>query len=323
MIRLLKSSYRDRRGEIGTYKWYQSLTLLAKNFSKNEDLQDLKRSKGALARIEKALKEKMEAQKKDLSRLQEDLSVKCCHYRDAKDKIQDLSDEIEKLKAKYNDAEFSFKKFESSSQILNNMLDQQLHKNDKGELEKEEANEKHMTYGPKIVSENVETRTTKETNSAGKDVSVTNVSKTSAEEVKDAEVKPSTSKFIPSVFQSHASRSIKSYLSAQSTPYFPQQCQERRCHGFTNQNHFRNDRSCYFQRLTCGSNSPVYAPFPKKQTCFACGKPSHIARNCIHQTTKFYQKVTPKIKVCSNPRKVERPKNLNDLKQIINRMVLE
>ncbi|KAL8265781.1 hypothetical protein R6Q59_003125 [Mikania micrantha] len=167
--------------------------------------------------------------------------------------------------------------------------------------EKEEANEKHMTYGPKIASENVETGATKETNSPGKDVSFTNVSKTSAEEVNDAEVKPCNSKFIPSVFQSHASGSIKSDMSTE----------KKRCHGCVNQNYFWNDRSCYFQRSSCGSNSSFYAPYEKKQTCFACGKPSHIARNCIHRPTEFYQKVTPKVKVCSNPRKFERAKVVN------------
>ncbi|KAL8228485.1 hypothetical protein R6Q57_016069 [Mikania cordata] len=61
-------------------------------------------------------------------------------------------------------------------------------------ISEEEANEKHMTYGPKIDSENVETESTKETDSVSKGVSVTNVSEISSEKVKDAEVKPSNSK---------------------------------------------------------------------------------------------------------------------------------
>ncbi|KAD6454818.1 hypothetical protein E3N88_09524 [Mikania micrantha] len=223
-----------------------------------EDLHDLKRSKSVLARSEKALKEKVEAQKKDISRLQSDLSVKSCHHIDAKDKIQELSDEIEKLRAKYNDSEFSFKKFESASQIVKNLLDQQLHGNNKRSLglgyksvpppfkdnytsmsisEEEIAKEKQMTYGPKIVFENVENESTKETDCVGKGVNVTSDSETSAEEVKDDELKPSNSKFVPSVFQSHASGNIKFTLNAESTPYIPQQCHEREGNGFANENH--------------------------------------------------------------------------------------
>ncbi|KAL8251311.1 hypothetical protein R6Q59_035004 [Mikania micrantha] len=47
-------------------------------------------------------------------------------------------------------------------------------------FEEEEGNEKHMTYGPKISFENVETVSTNVANSMGKDVNVTNVYETTA-----------------------------------------------------------------------------------------------------------------------------------------------
>ncbi|KAL8202170.1 hypothetical protein R6Q57_011317 [Mikania cordata] len=40
--------------------------------------------------------------------------------------------------------------------------------------------------------------------------------------------------------------------------------------------------------------------FHEKVCCFACGRPGHIARNCLHRPTEFFygknQKVTPKAK---------------------------
>ncbi|XP_022019043.1 uncharacterized protein LOC110919074 [Helianthus annuus] len=61
-----------------------------------------------------------------------------------------------------------------------------------------------------------------------------------------------------------------------------------------------------------GSNGSGYAPYVKKQTCYNCGIPSHIARNCTHHPYVSYytqhQRVTPRDRSYSKPMKVEKPK---------------
>ncbi|KAL8226693.1 hypothetical protein R6Q57_016525 [Mikania cordata] len=49
--------------------------------------------------------------------------------------------------------------------------------------------------------------------------------------------------------------------------------------------------------------------FHQKVCCYACGKPCHIARHCLHRPTEFFygknQKVTPKEKPYSNPMRID------------------
>ncbi|XP_022004663.1 uncharacterized protein LOC110902270 [Helianthus annuus] len=66
-----------------------------------QDYQDLKNKNFTLAKNEKLYKEKIEAQRKDIVQLKEDLSAKNCNFLDALATISDLTKELEDLKVKY------------------------------------------------------------------------------------------------------------------------------------------------------------------------------------------------------------------------------
>ena len=77
------------------------------------------------------LKKKLEAQIKILNRVKEEYSTKCVHYRFAKEKIANLTIKLDALKAKFKDADFNFKKFDVSSEIVELMIKKQLNWKDK------------------------------------------------------------------------------------------------------------------------------------------------------------------------------------------------
>ncbi|KAI3689359.1 hypothetical protein L2E82_47314 [Cichorium intybus] len=87
---------------------------------------DLKNKIYNLKKGWKPLKEKLEAQTKDVKRIKEEYSEKSCHYRFAKEKIVDLTAELDALKAKFNDADFTFKKLDVSSAVVESMIEQQF-----------------------------------------------------------------------------------------------------------------------------------------------------------------------------------------------------
>ncbi|MFS7955456.1 putative transcription factor interactor and regulator CCHC(Zn) family [Helianthus anomalus] len=61
-----------------------------------------------------------------------------------------------------------------------------------------------------------------------------------------------------------------------------------------------------------GSNGLTYAHYVKKQTCYNCRIPGHIARNCTHRPNVPYytqnQRITSRDRSYSKPMKVEKPK---------------
>ena len=90
------------------------------------EVEDLKYHGYTLRQSQKPLKEKLEAQTKDYHRIQEEYSVKCCHYKDAKKKIENLTAELDALKAKFQDANFNFKRFDVSSEKVEIMIENHL-----------------------------------------------------------------------------------------------------------------------------------------------------------------------------------------------------
>ncbi|TLX69014.1 hypothetical protein E9993_23135 [Labilibacter sediminis] len=71
----------------------------------------------------RAALEKLEATQSDNKKLQEEHSVARVQLRVAKDQIAELSAELSALKAKYNDADFTFKKFDVSSVVVESMIE--------------------------------------------------------------------------------------------------------------------------------------------------------------------------------------------------------
>ena len=68
----------------------------------------------------------MEAAVSDFHRIQHEFSEKSGHLKDVKAKIGFLTAELEALKEKYNDADFNFKKFDVSSEVVETMIEKQL-----------------------------------------------------------------------------------------------------------------------------------------------------------------------------------------------------
>ncbi|MFS7980327.1 putative transcription factor interactor and regulator CCHC(Zn) family [Helianthus anomalus] len=135
-----------------------------------QDYQDIKNKNFSLSKNEKLYKEKIEAQRKDIIKLKDDVSVKTAHFLEAQEKVCILTKELEDIRERYQINELNIKKFDSSSKLVKNLCDQQLaYKEKKGRglgynqtpppyndnytylpmTEEEMKNESNMTYGPK------------------------------------------------------------------------------------------------------------------------------------------------------------------------------
>ena len=106
---------------IDTIKFYRQQHELLIRVEK-----DLKNEIYNIKKDQKPLKEKVEAQAKDLTRIKEEYSQKCVHYRFAKEEIAKLTAELDTLKAKFEKADFNFKKFDVSSNVVETMIEKQL-----------------------------------------------------------------------------------------------------------------------------------------------------------------------------------------------------
>ncbi|KAF5819132.1 putative transcription factor interactor and regulator CCHC(Zn) family [Helianthus annuus] len=135
-----------------------------------QDYQDIKNKNFTLSKNEKLYKEKIEAQRKDIIKLKDDVSVKTAHFLEAQEKVCILTKELEDIRDRYQINELNIKKFDSSSKLVKNLCDQQLaYKKKKGcslgfnqapppyndnytylpMTGEEMMNESKMTYGPK------------------------------------------------------------------------------------------------------------------------------------------------------------------------------
>ena len=98
-------------------KFYRELN---ENFIR--EIEDLKYEGFQLTNAQKRLKEKIESQAKDYRRIQQEYSIKANQLLFAKEEIVKLTTEIGVLKAQFAEADFYFKKFETSSTVVENML---------------------------------------------------------------------------------------------------------------------------------------------------------------------------------------------------------
>ncbi|KAJ0853333.1 putative transcription factor interactor and regulator CCHC(Zn) family [Helianthus annuus] len=144
-----------------------------------QDYNDIKNKNFTLSKNEKLYKEKIEAQRKDIIKLKDDVSVKTAHFLEAQEKVCILTKELEDIRNRYQINELNIKKFDSSSKLVKNLCDQQIaFKEKKGRglgytqtpppyndnytylpmTEEEMLNESKMTYGSKNHKSSVHDR---------------------------------------------------------------------------------------------------------------------------------------------------------------------
>ncbi|XP_035838842.1 uncharacterized protein LOC110924338 [Helianthus annuus] len=316
-----------------------------------QDYQDIKNKNFSLSKNEKLYKEKIEAQRKDIIKLKDDVSVKTAHFLEAQEKVCILTKELEDIRNRYQINELNIKKFDSSSKLVKNLCDQQLaYKEKKGRglgynqtpppyndnytylpmTEEEMMNESKMTYGSKnnkssvhdrhvepqkstplnfvpkgTIDPNVSSSCADDSSECGDDCfsanvcdpnvsnvsvheSVTDFSKEEAvtlteksqENVSKREIKTETE----SSFQNDPVEIIKDEKHHPSESHdcasSDQQVQKNseKAHG-TQATQARSSRPT--KSATAASCQNIHTL--KRQTCFNCGIPGHIARNCVHR----------------------------------------
>ena len=386
-----------------------------------KEINKLKYFNSEFLKNEAIYKKKREAEHKDVLKLKSLLSDKECLYRDSKKRIDEITLKLNKTETELSLTKITVEKFNLSSKVVEDMINSQLHGKDKSGIGFKEVeppfnhNYSSMPHSSEKDQDMVYGTGCQPSSSSEKElyvpltvdpeipcVNVADAFESCAEKViltgdNCGEVRPSKSKFVPSVFrnssvvktsvfeknklstaecdkmrndfkrkfvkpitdserkvfkqtngdflkakEAKASESVpmalKSVLSAESKPFVPQQhakhsfeklhqnfgrsnercCHMKECNDFAGSNHSRYERSYSSQPSSYGSNNVDYASYARKQTCYACGKPGHIARNCFHRPTNYYygknQKVTPKVNLNSKPMKVEKPKVVNNQK---------
>ncbi|KAJ0946943.1 putative transcription factor interactor and regulator CCHC(Zn) family [Helianthus annuus] len=91
-----------------------------------EDYNEIKRKNFTLTKNEKLFKEKIEAQRKDIVQLKDDVSVATAQLMIVKEKLCEVTKELENVRDKYQINQLNIKKFDSSSKLVKNLCDQQL-----------------------------------------------------------------------------------------------------------------------------------------------------------------------------------------------------
>ena len=106
-------------------KYHEQNELLVREVS------DLKNEIYEIKKTNKPLKEKLDAQNKDLTRIRDEYSTKRVHHHYAKEEISKLTVKLDALKAKFKDSEFNFKKIDVSSEIVESIIEKRLKWKDK------------------------------------------------------------------------------------------------------------------------------------------------------------------------------------------------
>ncbi|KAI3744682.1 hypothetical protein L1987_57771 [Smallanthus sonchifolius] len=260
-----------------------------------EEITQLRYANAEHKRYENIFKDKIEANKNDFPKLEMDFRNKECLYRDALKRIDDPSLKLNDAVTQLANTKLTIEKIDHSRSVVYDMLDSQVRKKGNpgiGYHVVEHAFNGNFTSMPSVQHEDVEmeygvgrkpdqpSSSTQSTPVSGgssvKHVNVTNPSKFCvATELVEGIVEDcrSDDEEESRVFKSK-SVSFKNTLSG-----------------------FQNSATCvdsglniclengYFTSSPQWSSSwdtGYYAPYPRRQTCYVCGNPGHLARNCVH-----------------------------------------
>ncbi|KAJ0542188.1 putative transcription factor interactor and regulator CCHC(Zn) family [Helianthus annuus] len=182
-IAFMTSAFEDRNSAPDDEVPAENLAYRLHNVELIQDYKDLKNKNFTLVKNEKLYKEKIEAQKKDITKLKEELSVSNCNQLYDREIMNDLIKELEELKLKYQLNEINIKKYDTSSKLVKDICDIQLeYKEKKGcglgykkvpppynhnytympYSTEELTNEDMMTYGPKTGKSSINSRSVNE-----------------------------------------------------------------------------------------------------------------------------------------------------------------
>ena len=249
----------------------------------------------------------MEAAVKDFKRIAEEHSITASYLIFAKEDIAKLTAELDALKAKYNDADFNFKKFDVSSTVVETMIEKQLKfKNqDKDKLglgynevpppfndnytlplESKES-ETPMVHG-KPSSETTNVNDTNVSTSCAGKILVDEGHKNEHLPLKTSDLFSVDSKTV----LNDASEPVSAIFDATSKPValiepivfvkpgFKSVASKCVCMCDCNNDLKQRQKSNYGASTSSGPKQTSTTPVLKKQTCFSCGIAGHIARNC-------------------------------------------
>ena len=90
------------------------------------EVEDLRYEGYQLRKGQKPLKAELEAKTKDFRKLQEDYSNKCENYDYVVKQNAELVAEVESLKGKFETAKLDVRKYDFSSEVVANMIDQSM-----------------------------------------------------------------------------------------------------------------------------------------------------------------------------------------------------
>ncbi|TLX69632.1 hypothetical protein E9993_22845, partial [Labilibacter sediminis] len=299
---------------IAKMNWYkEQLEIMTRK------AEDLSYEKYELKKEMKPLKVKLEATTKDFKRIAEENSVNRGWLRLEKEENAKLTAELEALKAKYQDNEFSIRKFDASRTAVETLIDEQTRyrnqdKEKKGigynevpppwndnytsPLETKES-EEPMQYGKPtaVVAPTAEKQEDCASTSKSKsdDLNDTNVSSSCAGEHLDEghEQDNMSSKSNDSVPVSSSTCVVEpgSVAEPNASVKSGSKSADSKCVcSCSCGNSLKQNQPKTKSQNQPGTKSPYFGPGPnpnhpplKRQTCFNCGIPGHIARNCPHR----------------------------------------
>ncbi|MFS7899494.1 putative transcription factor interactor and regulator CCHC(Zn) family [Helianthus anomalus] len=321
-----------------------------------KDFDEFKNETYPIRKTHKILKEKVEAQHKDIRRLEQDLSQKSCVYLDAQQKIAELTAELDSVKTSFKENDFHLKKIDKSSSLVSNIVGEHA----KFEGQKAQGlgyNQVPPPFNHNYTSSLLSADGKFDLNNFVKPKSSENFEKLDESDKSFKTLSSDGTVTVDAIFKcvnnSDAStscaekRKSEKYVPPKPVTQNTKRFQKNKKHAGVNfheqvQVTKRSGRKqSAHQGQSCPNRSPGSSPqsmgqqnphrcsrpisatqtiddgYAKKQTCYNCGTPGHIARNCTHRPYVPYhnqnQRVTPRERSCSKPMKVEKPKAMKNL----------